>query len=86
MHCQSRVSLFELSPFGKFDIGGEDALGFLQKLCCNDVDVEAGRVVYSLMLNRRGGIEAEVTVTRLAPNRFRIIGGAATRFKDDRRL
>jgi len=65
LHCQQRVSLFELSPFGKFDVSGEDALA-----------------VYSLMLNRRGGIEAEVTVTRLASNRFRIVGGAATRFKD----
>ena len=82
LHCQQRVSLFELSPFGKFDIEGGDALALLQKLCCSDVDVEPGRVVYSLMLNRRGGIEAEVTVTRLAENRFRVIGGAATRFKD----
>jgi len=82
LHCQQRVSLFELSPFGKFDVSGEDALAYLQNLCCGDIDVETGRVVYSLMLNRRGGIEAEVTVTRLASNRFRIVGGAATRFKD----
>jgi 4-methylaminobutanoate oxidase (formaldehyde-forming) len=82
LHCQRRVSLFELSPFGKFDIGGDDALSFLQAICCSDIDVEPGRAIYSLMLNRRGGIEAEVSVTRLAPNRFRVVGGAATRFKD----
>jgi 4-methylaminobutanoate oxidase (formaldehyde-forming) len=82
LHCQRRVCLFELSPFGKFDISGEDALAFMQKLCCGDVDVDPGQVVYSLMLNRRGGIEAEITVTRMASNRFRIVGAAATRFKD----
>jgi len=81
-HCQQAVSLFELSPFGKFDISGEDALTFLQGLCCNDIDLAVGRVRYSLMLNPRGGIEAEVTVARLDRERFRIVGGAATRFKD----
>jgi 4-methylaminobutanoate oxidase (formaldehyde-forming) len=82
LHCSRRVSLFELSPFGKFDIVGRDALAYLQSLCCTDVDIRPGRVRYSLMLNRRGGIEAEITLTRLSENRFRIVGGAATRFKD----
>jgi glycine cleavage system aminomethyltransferase T/glycine/D-amino acid oxidase-like deaminating enzyme len=82
LHCQRGVSLFELSPFGKFDVTGDDALLFLQETCCTDIDIEPGRAIYSLMLNRRGGIEAEVTVTRLTPNHFRVVGGAATRFKD----
>ena len=82
LHCQQAVSLFELSPFGKFDISGREALSLLQYLCCGDIDIEPGRVRYTLMLNRRGGIEAEVTVTRLASDRFRIVSGAATRFKD----
>jgi len=82
LHCQRRVSLFELSPFGKIDVRGDGALPFLQRLFCADVDIEPGRVRYSLMLNRRGGIEAEITVTRLSGDHFRIVGGAATRFKD----
>jgi 4-methylaminobutanoate oxidase (formaldehyde-forming) len=82
LHCQQHVSLFELSPFGKFDVSGADALAYLQNLCCGNLDVEIDRVVYSLMLNPGGGIEAEVTVTRLARDRFRVVGGAATRFKD----
>ncbi|MCP4387314.1 MAG: FAD-dependent oxidoreductase [Gammaproteobacteria bacterium] len=82
LHCSRRVCLFELSPFSKIDIVGNDALAFLQELCCSDIDIEPGRVRYSLMLNQRGGIEAETTITRLSANRFRIVGGAATRFKD----
>ncbi len=82
LHCRDHVSLFELSPFGKIDISGPDALSLLQRLCSNDIDIEPGRVAYSLLLNRRGGIEAEVTLTRLEENRFRLVGGAATRFKD----
>ncbi|MDH3764131.1 MAG: FAD-dependent oxidoreductase, partial [Gammaproteobacteria bacterium] len=82
LHCQRRVSLFELSPFTKIEIDGGGALRFLQSMCCGDIDIEPGRVLYSLMLNRRGGIEAEITLTRLSGSRFRIVSGAATRFKD----
>lgn len=80
--CRDHVSLFELSPFGKIDISGPDAVKLLQRLCSNDIDIEPGRIAYSLLLNRRGGIEAEATLTRFDENRFRLIGGAATRFKD----
>ncbi len=80
------VSLIELSPFAKFDIEGADAPAFLQRLCANDVNVEPGRLVYTQMLNRRGGIEADVTVTRIAEDRFRVVSGAATRRRDLARL
>ncbi|MDH3387488.1 MAG: FAD-dependent oxidoreductase [Gammaproteobacteria bacterium] len=82
LHCQRQASLFELSPFTKFDIVGRDAMKFLQRVCCSDMDIEPGCVRYTLMLNRRGGIEAEITVARLAGDRFRLVSGAATRFKD----
>ena len=81
-HCQQAVSLFELSPFSKIEVSGDHALEFLQRLCCGDVDIDIGAVRYNLMLNRRGGIEAEVTLTRLSATRFRVVSGAATRFKD----
>jgi glycine cleavage system aminomethyltransferase T/glycine/D-amino acid oxidase-like deaminating enzyme len=77
-----RVALFDLTPFTKIDVDGPDALALLQQLCCNDLDVEAGRSVYTLMLNERGGIEADVTVTRWGEMQFRIISAAATRWKD----
>lgn len=82
LHCQHKVSLFELSPFGKIDLRGEDAHRFLQRLCCGEVPRQPGLVLYTLMLNPKGGIEAEVTVSCLAPGHYRMVGGAATRFKD----
>ena len=82
LHCQQGVSLFELSPFSKIELRGRGALSFLQRLCCSDVDIDTGRVRYSLMLNQRGGIEAEITIARLAQDCYRVVSGAATRFKD----
>lgn len=76
------VVMLDLSPFAKFDVTGHDALGLLQQLCANDVDVASGRTVYTQMLNRHGGIEADVTVTRRSERDFRVVGGAATRWKD----
>jgi len=76
------VAMLELSPFAKFDVSGGDALGLLQQLCANHVDVAPGRTVYTQMLNRHGGIEADVTVTRRGEQDFRVVSGAATRWKD----
>ena len=82
LHCQQHVSLFELSPFSKIEVEGDDALDALQYLCSNNIDVKPGVAVYTFMLNHKGGIEAELTVTRLSKNRFWVTSGAATRFKD----
>ncbi len=79
---QNRVGLIELTPFSKFLIEGRGACRHLQILCANDVDVAPGHIVYTQMLNRRGGIEADITVVRHAEECFCIFGGAATRFKD----
>jgi glycine cleavage system aminomethyltransferase T len=67
------VALFDLSPFSKFELAGPDALTVLQHLCTQELDVPAGRVVYTLLLNARGGIELNGTVTRLAEDRFLVI-------------
>jgi glycine cleavage system aminomethyltransferase T/glycine/D-amino acid oxidase-like deaminating enzyme len=69
--------LFDESSFAKIEVDGPGALTFLQRLCANDVDRPPGAVVYTQMLNRRGGIECDFTLTRLAPDRFRIITGTA---------
>lgn len=74
--------LLDLSPFGKFHIGGADALAFMEQLACSRMDVAEGKVTYTQLLNASGGIEADVTVTRLANDRFRITSGAATRWRD----
>ncbi|MEE2981311.1 MAG: FAD-dependent oxidoreductase [Pseudomonadota bacterium] len=76
------VAMLELSPFAKFDVTGRGALGLLQHLCANNVDVELGRTIYTQMLNRHGGIEGDVTVTRRGERDFRVVSGAATRWKD----
>ncbi len=77
-----RAALLELSPFGKFNVAGGDAAMFLQRLCTSDVDVEVGQIVYTQMLNARGGIEADITVTRVSSGQYLVISSAATRLKD----
>jgi 4-methylaminobutanoate oxidase (formaldehyde-forming) len=76
------AGLFDLSSFGKLLLQGRDAEPVLQRLCANDVAVEPGRVVYTQWLNERGGIEADLTVTRLAAERFMITTGAASQARD----
>lgn len=77
-----KAALFDLSPFAKFDIVGPDSLALLQRLAGADLDVAAGRAVYTQLLSKRGGIEADVTVTRLSETGFRLVGGAPTRLRD----
>ncbi len=64
------VGLFDQSSFAKLRLEGPDAAAVLGRLCANEVDVAPGRVVYTQMLNRRGGIECDLTVTRLARRRL----------------
>ncbi|MGZ4430846.1 MAG: aminomethyltransferase family protein, partial [Gaiellales bacterium] len=69
--------LFDESSFAKFEVQGPGALELLQRLCANDVDRPSGSITYTQMLNRRGGIECDFTVTRLGGQRFRIVTGTA---------
>ncbi|TIQ92206.1 MAG: FAD-dependent oxidoreductase, partial [Mesorhizobium sp.] len=55
------VGLFDMTSFGKIRLEGRDACAFLQKLCANDMDVAPGKIVYTQMLNQRGGIESDLT-------------------------
>ena len=76
------VALFDQTSFGKFLVQGADAESFLQRICANDVAVPAGKVVYTPWLNARGGIEADLTVTRLAEERYLVVTGAAVARRD----
>ncbi|HUX72737.1 MAG TPA: FAD-dependent oxidoreductase [Steroidobacteraceae bacterium] len=76
------VGLFDQSSFAKFRLEGADALRVLNRVSANDIDVAPGRVVYTQWLNERGGIEADLTVTRLGANAFLIVGGAETETRD----
>jgi 4-methylaminobutanoate oxidase (formaldehyde-forming) len=75
--ARQTAALFDESSFAKIEIEGEGAVDFLQRLCANDVDREVGSITYTQMLNRRGGIECDFTVTRLAEDRFLIVTGTA---------
>jgi 4-methylaminobutanoate oxidase (formaldehyde-forming) len=67
--------LFDQSSYGKLLIEGPDAEAFLNRLCANDMAVAPGRIVYSQVLNTRGGIESDVTVQRHGPDRYLMITG-----------
>jgi len=81
-HTRHAVSLFDESSFGKLLITGRHAEPVLQRLCTADVAVPVGRAVYTGMLNRRGGYEADVTVTRLARDRYLLVTSSASVVRD----
>jgi len=72
---RERAGVFDQSSFAKFMIEGPDAEAELQRICANDVAKPVGSVVYTQMLNQRGGIEADVTVSRLGEQRFYLVTG-----------
>jgi 4-methylaminobutanoate oxidase (formaldehyde-forming) len=79
---RSAAGLFDQSSFAKFRLEGADATRILNRVCANDIDVAPGRMVYTQWLNERGGIEADLTVTRLGETAYLIVGGAETESKD----
>jgi glycine cleavage system aminomethyltransferase T/glycine/D-amino acid oxidase-like deaminating enzyme len=76
------VALYDQTSFGKLLLQGRDALAVLQRLCANQIDVAPGRLVYTAMLNDRGGFESDCTVLRLAADRFLVITGSAQPVRD----
>ena len=74
---RERAGLFDETSFAKIEVRGPGALAFLQRLCDNEMDHPIGSVTYTQMLNRRGGIECDFTVTRLDEDRFFIVTGTA---------
>jgi glycine cleavage system aminomethyltransferase T/glycine/D-amino acid oxidase-like deaminating enzyme len=75
--CRDRAAVFDETSFAKLDVTGEGAAEFLERLCDNRVAREVGRITYTQMLNARGGVECDFTVSRLAEDRFRIVTGTA---------
>jgi len=76
------VALYDQSAYAKFLVEGRDASRLLNRVSANDIDREIGRVVYTPWLNDRGGIEADLTVTRLAEDRFLVVTGFGDHFAD----
>jgi len=73
---RERAGIVDLSSFGKIAVEGPGALGLLQRISANDIDKPVGSVVYTQWCDERGGMVADVTVTRLAGDRFRVVTGA----------
>src|SRR5262245_35775363 len=73
---RERVGLIDLSSFGKFEVAGRDALSAVQRVLANDADKPVGSATYGQFLDPLGGVLADVTITRLAVHRFRVLTGA----------
>ena len=78
----TNCAFFDQHSFAKYSVEGRDACAVLNRISANNVDVEPGRIVYTQWLNERGGIEADLTVTRLAEDRFMVVTGAVPQTRD----
>ncbi len=83
MAVRTGVGMYDMSSFGKLRVEGRDAEAFLNRICGADVAVAPGRIVYTQFLNSKGGIEADVTVTRLSETAYLVVTPAATRLADE---
>ncbi|EAQ26205.1 GcvT family protein [Roseovarius sp. 217] len=77
------VGMYDMSSFGKLRVEGAGAEAFLNHVCGAEMSVPVGRIVYTQFLNAKGGIEADVTVTRLAETAYLVVTPAATRLADE---
>jgi 4-methylaminobutanoate oxidase (formaldehyde-forming) len=75
---RERVGLLDMTSFGKIDVTGSGALALMQRLSDNNIDKPIGSVTYTQLLNARGGIESDLTITRWGENSFRITSGTAS--------
>ena len=79
---RNNVGLYDMSSFGKIRVEGPDAENFLNYVCGNNMSVPVGKLVYTQFLNKAGGIEADVTATRLSETSYVVVTPAATRLAD----
>ncbi|MFZ0487973.1 MAG: FAD-dependent oxidoreductase, partial [Arenicellales bacterium] len=86
MAVRQSVGIYDLSSFGKFALTGPGAEATLQRLSCADVAVQPGGIVYTQWLNERGGIEADLTIARIAADRFHVITSVSSHNRDWWRL
>jgi glycine cleavage system aminomethyltransferase T/glycine/D-amino acid oxidase-like deaminating enzyme len=79
---RDHVALFDQSSMAKFLVQGRDACRLLNRISTADVDVAPGKLVYTQWLNERGGIEADLTVARLAEDRFMVVTSVSSHIRD----
>jgi glycine cleavage system aminomethyltransferase T/glycine/D-amino acid oxidase-like deaminating enzyme len=75
--CREAAALFDETSFAKIEVSGAGAAEFMERMCANRVARDVGAITYTQMLNPRGGIECDFTVTRLGQERFRVVTGTA---------
>lgn len=80
--AQNDVAIFDQASFPKYKVQGRDACAVLNRICANNVDVEIGRMVYTQWLNERGGIEADLTVTRTGEHEFLVVTASGGQTRD----
>ncbi|MCF6306292.1 MAG: FAD-dependent oxidoreductase [Rhodobacteraceae bacterium] len=80
--CREAAALFDQSSFAKFELNGPDALAALNWICSNNIDRPVGALIYTQMLNDAGGIECDLTVARVAKDRFYIVTGTGFATRD----
>ena len=79
---RSSVGVLDQTSFAKFLVSGPGAEAFLDRLCANRLPAEPGRIALTQMLTPKGGIECDLTVTRVRPDRFLVVSAAATETHD----
>ncbi|MBU2865805.1 GcvT family protein [Pacificibacter marinus] len=79
---RENVGIYDMSSFGKIKVDGPDAEAFLNAVAASNLSVPVGKIVYSQFLNASGGIEADVTITRLSETEYLVVTPAATRIAD----
>ncbi len=84
--ARENVAFFELSPFAKFELVGDMTHSSLQYICSNDIKKNIGDITYTQMLNSKGGIESDFTVTCITENKFRVVTGSGVRSHDKKHL
>lgn len=82
LHTRQAAALFDMSTFTKIEMEGPEALALAQWVFTNQMDVAVGKVVYTLMLDFNGGVRSDMTVVRLASDRFRVLSGAGAGPRD----
>ena len=82
MAVRENLGMYDMSSFGKIRVEGPQAMAFMNYIGGGDYDVPVGKIVYTQFLNCKGGIEADVTVTRIEPECYLVVTPAATRLAD----
>ena len=86
INTRNNVGLFELTPFAKFELEGEMTHSSLQYLCSNSIKNIPGSITYTQMLNSKGGIETDLSITCISKNKFRVVTGSGVREHDKKHI